>query len=401
MRVWVLILLAVCGEAAVPPMTLVSDNEADPLRSAITRNEAWTRESAQRLRADANKRMTQGPWNVTTERPVDLPLDPHDYYSEAPYYWPDPENPTGPYILREGHLNPERFSANRNSLASVCDTIFSLGTAAFLFDDDRYAQRASRIIQAWFLNPKTRMNPNLEYAGAIRGLNTGRPSGILEGRVLIRAIQGMEFLARTGNWDAKDQIAVQKWFEEYLHWLLQSRSGLEEKASGSDQASWWAAQVAAVSTFVDNEPAEQLAFNVYRDRIFPRQVGPGGTIARDESRASVYSAVFNLEALTLVCRIAETQDINLWNLHARNGYDLNAAINYLEPYLADSRKWSREEAVDLETDQLYFVAFAGMGLKRPEYIALYRKLEHPEKAWLALVDLLVGRWEAAGHQTRH
>jgi hypothetical protein len=40
-------------------------------------------------------------------------------------------------------------------------------------------------------------------------------------------------------------------------------------------------------------------------------------------------------------------------------------------------------------------------MKKPEYIALYRKLERPESAWLGLTDLIVGRYEAAGHQTRH
>jgi len=42
-----------------------------------------------------------------------------------------------------------------------------------------------------------------------------------------------------------------------------------------------------------------------------------------------------------------------------------------------------------------------MGLKKPEYVALFRKLERAEGAWLSLVDLLAGRWEAAAHQTRH
>ena len=37
----------------------------------------------------------------------------------------------------------------------------------------------------------------------------------------------------------------------------------------------------------------------------------------------------------------------------------------------------------------------------PDYIALYRKLERPESGWLAVVDLLVSRWDAANHQTRH
>jgi hypothetical protein len=208
--------MAVEAMAVPAPMTIVSDEEADPLRSAIARKEAWTTEAVRHLRADADRRMLQGPWSVTADRPAGVVLDPHDYYSEASYYWPNPEDPTGPYIVREGRLNPERFSANRNALTQMCDTVFALGTAAYLFDDSRYALRAARVIQTWFINPRTRMNPNLEYASAIRGLNMGRPDGLLEGRVFIRAIQGMEFLSRTGNWDTKDQEAVRRWFQEYL-----------------------------------------------------------------------------------------------------------------------------------------------------------------------------------------
>jgi hypothetical protein len=42
-----------------------------------------------------------------------------------------------------------------------------------------------------------------------------------------------------------------------------------------------------------------------------------------------------------------------------------------------------------------------MGLKKPEYLDLFRKLEHPDSAWISLVDLMVSRFEAAAHQTRH
>jgi Alginate lyase len=391
----------VCARATPAPMTIVSDDEADPVRSAITRKEAWTLDPARRLRLDAERRMTLGPWSVTADRPGGLALDPHDYYSDASYYWPNPDNPSGPYILRDGHLNPDRFSANRNALTAMCDTVFALGTAAYLFDDMRYAQRAARVVNTWFVNPRTRMNPNLVFAGAIRGLNNGRPAGILEGRIFIRAIQGLEFLARTGYWDAKDQEAVRRWFQDYLQWLTQSSYGMEVKASGNNQASWWTAQVAAVATFVENDAVTKMAFNYYRDRIFPRQIAPDGSAPREEARVSAWYSVFNLEAFTLVCRIAQVQGTDLWSVRTKNGSDLASVIDHLKPDLSDPRKWSREQAMDLDTDALYFLAFAGMGMKKPEYIALYQKLEHPERAWLSLVDLLVGRWEAAGHQTRH
>jgi len=393
---------AVCACAAGIPMTLVSEDEAEPIRSAIIRKEAWTQDPVRRLRADAEHHMKEGPWSVTTERPKGVALDIHDYYSEAPYWWPVTEDPTAPYVRRDGQLNPNRFLANKNALNSMCDAVFSLGSAAFLLDNPQYAQRAARVIQTWFINPKTRMNPSLEYAQAIPNVNTGRGAGIVDGRSFIRAIQGMEFLAQTGSWDPKDQAAVRKWFEEYLHWLTQSQNGVDEKSSGNNHASWWTAQVAAIATFVEDEKAQQMAFQYYTSHIFTRQIKADGSAPREEARTrSLSYSAFNLEALTMTCRIAQVRNVNLWTAQGKGKATLVTVIDYLEPFLADPKKWNKEQVAEFQNDGLYFLAFAGMGLKRPEYVGMFRKLEHPEGAWLSMVDLLVGRWEAAAHQTRH
>jgi len=398
--IWILALS--CARAADIPMTLVSEDEAEPIHSAIIRREAWTLDSVRRLRAEADKRMREVAWTVTSDRPKGVDLDPHDYYSEDPYWWPNPASEGGPYVARDGQLNPNRFQANKLALNAMCDAVFTLGTAAFLLDDTRYAQRAARVIQTWFLNPRTRMNPSLEYARSIPGANSVRGTGILDGRVFIRAIQGMEFLAQTGAWDPKDQAAVRKWFGEYLLWLTQSKNASDEKKSGNHHAAWWTAQVAAVATFVSNSTAQQAAFNYYRDRVFPRQIRPDGSAPREESRMrSLSLSAFNLEAYTVVCRIAQVQGVDLWAVHGKNNTNLNTLINYLAPYLADPHKWGKEQTADFPADNLYSLAFAGMGLKKPEYVALFRKLERPEGAWLSFVDLMVGRWEAAAHQTRH
>lgn len=382
-------------------MTLLSDGEADPLRSAITRKEAWTQEAAHHLRAEADRRIKEGPWSVTFERPSGIFLQLQDYYSEAPQWWPNPVDPGGPYVFREGHVNPERFTANLAALHSMADTIFTLGAAAYLFDDDRYGQRAARILNVWFINPKTRMNPHLENAQAIHGLNGGRPAGIIEGRFFIRAIQGMEFLAQTGAWDPKEQAAVHKWFEDYLRWLIQSKNGQQEKASSDRHAAWWAAQVAAGATFVGDEATARMAFDLYRDHIVSRQTVFEGNVQREELRAGPWETAANLEAFTMLCRIAEVQGVDLWNARAKNGTTIGNLIDYMQPFLSAPRKGGTEQTADLETDGLYFLAFAGMGLKRSEYITLYQRLEHSDRAWLSLIDLMVGRWEAAGHQTRH
>jgi hypothetical protein len=350
------------------PMTLVSDDEAEPIHSAIVRKELWTQDSVRRLRVEADRRMREGPWSVTFDRPRVPGVDPHEYYSEAPYWWPNPDNPAGPYIRKEGQANPNRFLANRAALNSMCDAVFTLGSAAFFLDDQRYSQRAARVINTWFVNPATRMEPDQDYAQVIPGISI-RGSGVIEGRCLIRAVQGMEFLAQTGGWDARDEAAVRKWFSRYLHWLTKDAAG--EKRSGNSHAAWWTAQVAAAATFVNNHKAAQAAFNLYRDRVFPRQA-PGESLEPD----------------ALICRIAQVQGIDLWRTRTRGGATLANTIDSMRP-------------AEIPNDELYVLVFAGIGMSRPEYVALFRRLERPEGAWLNIVDLIAGRWEAASHQTRH
>jgi hypothetical protein len=212
----------------------------------------------------------------------------------------------------------------------------------------------------------------------------------------------MEFLAKTGEWDAREQKSVHDWFSEYLHWLTHSKHGTDEKRSGNNHASWWTAQVSAVSTFVEDSASEQMAFNFYRDSIFPLQIRKDGGAPREEARTrSLSYSSFNAEAYSLVCRIAQVRGVDLWTVHTKDGASLSTVIDYLTPYLKDPNKWRKEQIAAYQTDGAYFLAFAGMGLKKPEYVALFRSLELPAGAWPSLVDLIVGRWEASGHQTRH
>jgi Alginate lyase len=386
-----LVLAALSIPAAEIPGTLVSEDEAEPIHSAIVRREAWTQEPVRHLRIEAEKRMKEGPWTVTADRPRGLDIDPHEYYSEAPFYWPDPITPDGPYVFREGRINPDRFIANRNALNSMCDAVLTLGAAGFFLDDAHYAQRAERLINTWFLNPKTRMNPSLEFAQGVPGVNSGRPAGTIEGRAFIRAVQGMEFLAQTGAWDAKDQAAVRRWFEDYLRWLVHGKNGIEERKSGGNHASWWTAQTAAIASFVENGAEQQAVFDHYRRSVLPAQVraGAGGP------------QLFNLESLSTTCRIAQVHGVDLWQAPVRPGVTIGTLIDEQLRYLDELRAVSKEQTIEPQSGGLYFLAFAGMGLKKPEYISLFEKLEHSDDAWRSLVELLIGRWEAAAHQTRH
>src|SRR5660397_138612 len=55
----------------------------------------------------------------------------HDFYSEGDYWWPDPENPDGPYIRKDGQTNPENFIAHRLAMIRLSQ-IVGMQTSAYL-----------------------------------------------------------------------------------------------------------------------------------------------------------------------------------------------------------------------------------------------------------------------------
>ena len=53
----------------------------------------------------------QAPRTVTADVCERSKGGPQDYYSEGDYWWPNPKDPKGPYIRRDGETNPNNFIA--------------------------------------------------------------------------------------------------------------------------------------------------------------------------------------------------------------------------------------------------------------------------------------------------
>src|SRR6185437_12604520 len=69
-----------------------------------------------RVIADANRYLAAPPVTTTATRSDRSPGGRHDFFSEGDYWWPDPKNPGGPYIRRDGESNPQNFVAHREAM---------------------------------------------------------------------------------------------------------------------------------------------------------------------------------------------------------------------------------------------------------------------------------------------
>src|SRR5262245_15557250 len=69
-----------------------------------------------RILKAANKYLTEAPTTITASSSPRSAGGAHDFFSEGDYWWPDPNNPEGPYIQRDGMSNPDNFSDHRRYL---------------------------------------------------------------------------------------------------------------------------------------------------------------------------------------------------------------------------------------------------------------------------------------------
>jgi hypothetical protein len=135
--------------------------------------------------------MQQQPVTITAEFSPKSAGGKHDFFSQADYFWPDPKNPNGPYINKDGLTNPDNFVAHRKAMIRFSKIMGALASAYQLTGDTKYVEQAVIHLKAWFVDPFTLMNPNLLYAQAVIGVYTGRSYGIIDTIHLMEVAQAV------------------------------------------------------------------------------------------------------------------------------------------------------------------------------------------------------------------
>ena len=79
----------------------------------------------------------------------------HDFFSEGDYWWPDPKNPNGPYIQRDGESNPDNFVAHRKAMIRMSLIVPACAAAYKLTHNRKYADHAAKHLRAWFVDDAT------------------------------------------------------------------------------------------------------------------------------------------------------------------------------------------------------------------------------------------------------
>jgi len=304
----------------------------------------------------------------------------HDFYSEGDYWWPDPKNPEGPFIQRDGMTNPENFVEHRLAMTRFSRIIGTLASAYKITGDEKYVRSALSHLNAWFVNNDTRMNPSLLYAQAIQGRFTGRGIGIIDGIQLMEVAQGVRVMQKARCFDASQQEAIKAWFSEFLIWLTTHKYGKDEMNAQNNHGTCWAMQVASFARLTDNKELLGFCRTRYKEVFLPKQMAENGSFPLELKRTKPYGySIFNLDAMTMLCQILSDSDHDLWNYTTPDGKGIRKGIEYLYPYIEDKDKWP------FPKDVMYwenwpvaqpFLIFGANAFKNKSWFGVWKSLDH-------------------------
>jgi hypothetical protein len=338
-------LITLGSAAAEKPLTL----DPDALQYARGRVEAQDpalRPAYAKLIEHANALLKTPPESVTYKKLMPPSQDKHDYMSLAPYWWPDPAKADGlPYIQRDGEFNPSSKNGDTDAVRMqiMCLGSQNLSAAYFFTGDKRYAQKTADYIRTWFLDPATRMNPNLNFGQAIMGRIDGRGIGLIDTRNLWMVIDAVALIEPADVFTEQDVADLRTWFRQFTHWMLTSDLGIDEFNAFNNHGTFYDMQIANYALFAgDRELAKRAVERGVDLRIASQVSIEGKQYAELERTTPFHYSAFNLEAMTNIARYGEQLGVDVWKKRDKTR-GIRNAINYLAQFAVKPETWPWKE----------------------------------------------------------
>jgi len=269
----------------------------------------------------------------------------HDYMSQAPYFWYDSSKPNGrPYLRRDGERNPEIYKiTDRTYLGKLDNACRVLSLAWYFTGNEKYAAKASGLLQTWFIDEATKMNPNLNFGQAVPGINSGRGIGIIETISLTGIVDAAGLLAGSKAWTKADDEAVKKWYAQYLDWMLTSKNGREEHAAKNNHGTWFFAQAIEFALFTGNRPKATELIAESKIRLDSQLTPEGKQPLELERTNGLGYSTMDLHGWFTVATLASKTGVDLWNYKTSKGAGIQTAFDWLLPYAMGEQPWPYQQ----------------------------------------------------------
>ena len=330
------------GSTNASTLLLLDKDNLDQIKAKIDRQDPFVMPAYQTLISKAEKTLSMDRLSVVDKSLTPPSQDKHDYMSLGPYFWPNPKTKDGyPYIRRDGKVNPNALiDSDSPRLVRLANALETLALAYYYTNNTKYAQRAVEMIQIWFINDSTKMNPHLKYAQGIPGTVPGRALGILDGRHFVRILDSITLIENSNLLSSKDLEIIKQWVKDYQNWLLNGEYAYEESHRPNNHGTFYDYQVVGYALYLEQpKKAKELLTNAQYIRLGSHIGSKGQNFHELERTRPLHYSLFDLEAMIGLALYSDHyDDVNFWTFTI-NQTSLKKAIDYVVKYKNNRDMW--------------------------------------------------------------
>ena len=288
----------------------------------------------------ANEALALKPPAVTDHIATNSAGGPHDFFSQADYSWPNPKTADHlPYVNRDGESYPDAFSYHRMAMRTMKDSVAALAAAYAITGDEKYVTKAESFLRVFFLDEKTKMNPNLDYAQAVLGESTGRSYGIIDTLHLAELPVAVEFLEHSKKFDSTVDVGLKKWFADYSKWMMTATNGVKEMTAANNHSIAYFVQLASFAKYTGDDGILWYCRLRFEKVLLPEQMAADGSFPLELKRTKPYGySIFQADNVAILCELLSTPQEDLWKFKLPDGATPLKSTEFIYPYLADKQK---------------------------------------------------------------
>jgi len=219
------------------------------------------------------------------------------------------------------------------------------------------------------------MNPNLNHAQCRPGHNVGYKSGVLDGRMMIPALEGSLLISGSPELSASELEGLKSWADDYFKWLTTSELALQESGSKNNHGSYYDVQALYFALYADNHvAAKNIAEEFLQKRVYA-QIQADGTMPEEMARTRpLFYSIYNLHAMLLAGHLAEKVGVDIWE-GSESDARLKSAVDLLVPYADSNKVWPHPTIGDLDRIELFdIIKMANRAYPTQNYLQFQDKL---------------------------
>jgi hypothetical protein len=290
--------------------------------------------------------------SVTYKTTIPASGDKHDYFSLAPYFWPDSTKKNGlPWIRKDGEVNPMTRVGDQVEKETFFKAMKSLKWAYFFTQNKIYSDHANKILNSWFIDPNLKMNPNLNFGQAVPGENNGRPAGMIEWSGFGGVLHAVQMFDKMGVLSKSNKDGINIWLLQYIDWLKTNPISIKEDKAGNNHGTWYDNHVIDILLYLNKvDEAKQRLNTITKQRIV-NQIAIDGSMPEELKRTKTYNyTVMNTQAFINLAVIGNRFGIPLYEYKSANSNSIKSSVHFLKPYIKE-QKWPYKQIAQIETSK--------------------------------------------------